>query len=332
MEFLILGPLEARDDGRPVALGAAKQRALLAAAAPPRQRGSCSTDRGSSRTVWPGSGRDEATKALQVAVSRLRPCARQAAGADVIVDAVRRATALTSAQTGALDAAAVRARCSPTARAALAGGDPAEAASVLRRALCRCGAASLWPTSSFHDASPGRRSRGSRRCGLRPPQLEAVARRPRARPPLRRSSARARGRSPRHTPTSEQPAGPAHARALPRGTAGRRAGGLPGAAPPARPTSSGSSRARSCATSRRRSSGRTTGLALRVPGAGAVARAAAAGRGLRGARTATPWAALGSRALVVAAASCGRARRRPPSPSRSSATSRPSRPHRTPSP
>ena len=71
MEFRILGPLEAWDDeANPLVMGGAKQRALLAAAASPRQRGRL------QRPLIAGSvgrgGSRHGPKALQVHVSQLR--------------------------------------------------------------------------------------------------------------------------------------------------------------------------------------------------------------------------------------------------------------------
>src|ERR687893_628656 len=70
MEFQILGPLEVRDGDRSVALGGAKQRALLAMLLL-RANEPVAMDR-LVDALWPESPRSEAINALQVAVSRLR--------------------------------------------------------------------------------------------------------------------------------------------------------------------------------------------------------------------------------------------------------------------
>lgn len=70
MQFGILGPLEVRDEGRPVPLGGAKQRAVLAALLLNANR-VVSTDQ-LADALWGDSPPDTAATALQVYVSRLR--------------------------------------------------------------------------------------------------------------------------------------------------------------------------------------------------------------------------------------------------------------------
>jgi DNA-binding SARP family transcriptional activator len=70
MEFLILGPLEAHEGGRKLALGGTKQRALLAMLLLNANR-VVSNDR-LIDALWGGADSEDAAKALQVAVSRLR--------------------------------------------------------------------------------------------------------------------------------------------------------------------------------------------------------------------------------------------------------------------
>src|SRR5688500_17038120 len=70
MEFRILGPLEVRDCDRTLALGGAKQRALLAVLLL-RVGQPVSMDQ-LVDALWPESPREEGVKALQVAISRLR--------------------------------------------------------------------------------------------------------------------------------------------------------------------------------------------------------------------------------------------------------------------
>src|SRR5215218_4771625 len=70
MDFHILGPIEAIEDGRPVVLGGAKQRALLGMLLLHANE-VVSSDRLIDE-LWAGDRREEAIKSLQVAVSRLR--------------------------------------------------------------------------------------------------------------------------------------------------------------------------------------------------------------------------------------------------------------------
>ena len=70
VEFLILGPLEARSDGRTVALGAPRQRLLLAAlllSAPAPLRRELLIDE-----IWGATPPASARHAVEVYVSRLR--------------------------------------------------------------------------------------------------------------------------------------------------------------------------------------------------------------------------------------------------------------------
>ena len=70
MEFRILGPLEVLEEGRPVALGGAKQRALLAVLLLHANE-VVSRDRLIDE-LWGGEPPDTAHTALQVHVSQLR--------------------------------------------------------------------------------------------------------------------------------------------------------------------------------------------------------------------------------------------------------------------
>ena len=79
MEFRILGPLEVEEEGRPVKLGGAKQRTLLAALLL-RANEVVSRDRLIDE-LWSASPPDTAPTALQVYVSQLR----KAIGRDLIV-------------------------------------------------------------------------------------------------------------------------------------------------------------------------------------------------------------------------------------------------------
>src|SRR3954471_5297320 len=79
MEFRILGPLEVADDGRPLALGGTKQRALLALLLL-RANEVVSRDRLIDE-LWNGSPPDSGKTALQVHISQLR----KALGRDLIL-------------------------------------------------------------------------------------------------------------------------------------------------------------------------------------------------------------------------------------------------------
>src|SRR5262245_19595687 len=70
MKFRILGPLEALEEGRPVALGGSKQRALLAILLL-HANNVVSRDRLTDH-LWGGSPPDTAQTALQVHISQLR--------------------------------------------------------------------------------------------------------------------------------------------------------------------------------------------------------------------------------------------------------------------
>ena len=70
MEFRILGPIEAIDGDRPLALGGSKQRALLGMLL--LHAGEVVSSDRLIDELWPGERREEAVKSLQVAVSRLR--------------------------------------------------------------------------------------------------------------------------------------------------------------------------------------------------------------------------------------------------------------------
>jgi DNA-binding SARP family transcriptional activator len=70
MDFQILGPIEARDGDQPVALGGTKQRALLGMLL--LHAGEVVSSDRLIDELWAGERREEAVRALQVAVSRLR--------------------------------------------------------------------------------------------------------------------------------------------------------------------------------------------------------------------------------------------------------------------
>jgi DNA-binding SARP family transcriptional activator len=137
MDYRILGPLEVRDGDRAVALGGAKQRALLALLLL-RANEAVATDQ-LLEALWPASPREEGVKALQVAVSRLR----RALGSAATLTTRRPGYALRVGD-GELDAVRFE-RLAEEGRAALAGGDAATASRLLRRALA------LWHGDALSD-------------------------------------------------------------------------------------------------------------------------------------------------------------------------------------
>ena len=70
MDFRILGPIEVIDDDRPLALGGTRQRALLGMLL--LHAGEVVSSDRLIEELWPGERREDASGALQVAVSRLR--------------------------------------------------------------------------------------------------------------------------------------------------------------------------------------------------------------------------------------------------------------------
>lgn len=126
MEFRILGPLEAFDGDRAIALGGTRQRALLAMLLLNARR-VVSTDRLIDE-LW--LGERGAEKALQVAISRLR----KALGSELIV--TRPPGYELRIDAGDLDLGRFEASAAG-GRAALAAGDPAAASKKLDEALAQ---------------------------------------------------------------------------------------------------------------------------------------------------------------------------------------------------
>src|SRR4051794_19596585 len=126
MDFRILGPLEAFDGDRTIALGGTRQRALLAMLLLHAPR-VVSTDRLIDE-LWPGERGAE--KALQVAVSRLR----KTLGHELIV--TRPPGYELRIDAGELDLGLFQAFAAQ-GRAALAAGDPAAASEKLDEALAQ---------------------------------------------------------------------------------------------------------------------------------------------------------------------------------------------------
>ena len=129
----ILGPLEVEREGRPVALGGARQRALLALLLLHANQ-AVSADR-LVEELWGEPTPARAVKRLQVAVTRLRR-ALDADGADAGAAPLRTASGgyLLAVAPGELDADVFQARVHD-GREALAAGEPARAAELLGGAL-----------------------------------------------------------------------------------------------------------------------------------------------------------------------------------------------------
>ena len=130
----VLGPLEVTDAaGGPVRVGGQRVRALLILLA--MDAGRVVSARSLIERLWPDERPADAANALQSLVSRLRVALRQAGLPDGVVEssAVGYRLAVSRAAVDALEFEA-QARAG---RQALAGGDPATAARLLRHALAR---------------------------------------------------------------------------------------------------------------------------------------------------------------------------------------------------
>ena len=134
MEFRILGPLEAYDGDHRLALGGARQRALLALLLLHANE-VVSSDR-LAEELWGDAGGAEGSKALQVAVSRLRRALEpaRAAGEESRVLLTRPPGYELRVATGQLDLQRFE-ELAEGARAALAAANPAAASEGLREAL-----------------------------------------------------------------------------------------------------------------------------------------------------------------------------------------------------
>jgi DNA-binding SARP family transcriptional activator/tetratricopeptide (TPR) repeat protein len=134
MDFNILGPIEAIEANRPLALGGSKQRALLGMLLLHANE-VVSSDRLIDE-LWAGEGREEAVRALQVAVSRLRKALEpdRATGANSRVVVTRAPGYELRVDPQRLDAKRFEALVSE-GRQALAGGDPRSAREKLNAAL-----------------------------------------------------------------------------------------------------------------------------------------------------------------------------------------------------
>jgi predicted ATPase/DNA-binding SARP family transcriptional activator len=130
----VLGPLEVTDAaGRPVRVGGQRVRALLILLA--MDAGRVVSARSLIERLWPEERPADAANALQSLVSRLRVALRQAGLPDGVLESSAVGYRL-AAPAAAVDALAFEAQAR-AGRQALAGGDPATAARLLREALAR---------------------------------------------------------------------------------------------------------------------------------------------------------------------------------------------------
>src|SRR5919204_1526851 len=140
MRFCVLGPLEAFEDGRPVAVGGGRQRALLALLLV--HAGEVVSRDRLIEELWSGAPPAGASHSLDAYVSRLRRALREAGGEGILVTRAP-GYVLYAAQTDAGEfEAAVR-----RGQEALAAGEWARAASLLREALA------LWRGSAYVEVA-----------------------------------------------------------------------------------------------------------------------------------------------------------------------------------
>ena len=166
MEFRILGPLEVTAGGRPLEVGGARARAVLAMLIVHANR-VVPADR-LAEELWPGQPPGKAAASLQVRVSELRKAFRSAGEADRLV--TQPPGYLLRVAPGELDAARFAALAAQ-AGAALTGGDPSAAAGQLDEALA------LWhgdPLAGL-DAAPFARAEAGRLAEARLAALESRA-------------------------------------------------------------------------------------------------------------------------------------------------------------
>jgi YVTN family beta-propeller protein len=157
MRFRVLGPLEADEDGRPVAIGGGRQRALLALLLVEAGQ-TVSRDRLIDE-LWAGRPPPSASQSLDAYLSRLRRAFREAGAGDVIVTRAPAGYALPDPDTDAAEFARLVAQ----AGAARSAGDPAESAARLREAFA------LWRGGAYEDVAgaPWARAEIERLEGLR---------------------------------------------------------------------------------------------------------------------------------------------------------------------
>ena len=255
LDFRLLGPLEVADGGRVLALGGAKQRALLAVLLL-RANEVVSIDRLIDE-LWGDEPPPTAAKVVQVYVSQLRKALAQAGREPVIM--TRPPGYVARVEPGELDVARFE-RELDRARRARSAGNPEEATRLLREALA------LWRGQALADFSyePFAQPAIARLEELRLAALEE-----------RVESDLALGRDSdlvgevealvARVPAAGGSAGPADAGALPLRASGRGARGVPAGRGAFSSTSSGSTRAHRCRSSRRQSCARIRSSSRRRP-------------------------------------------------------------------
>ncbi len=251
LEIAILGPLEARSDGEMLRVPPGKQRALLCllvVRAPHPVAAEAAAE-----ALWPEAPPAEATRSLQVTVSRLRrSLAPAGASVETLPSGYRLAVADAAIDARRFEALLERARA---ARAH----DAAAARRLLDEALA------LWRGPALADAAFEEFAQGEI---ARLEELRLVALEERLdaaagdrRRDARRRRARAAGR---RAPVARKARRPADARAVSLRAPGRRAGRVHARAPADWTRSSGSSRRQSCSSCRARSCDRMRRLLLQA--------------------------------------------------------------------
>ena len=223
----VLGPLEVTDAaGLPVRVGGQRVRALLILLA--LDAGRVVSARSLIERLWPQERPTDAANALQSLVSRLRVALRRAGLPDGVLESTAVGYRL-AASPAAVDALAFESQARAGAQA-LAGGDPATAARLLREALARWRGPALADVAGQEfAAAPAARlaelrsaalldrieaelALGVAGSGLIGELRELTAGRPARRAPGRAADARPRrrrppGRGPRGLPANPRPAG-----------------------------------------------------------------------------------------------------------------------------
>ena len=214
MQIRVLGHLEASVDDRPLALGGAKQRAVLAMLGLEANR-TVSADR-LIEGLWGEQAPASAPKMVQNYVWRLRGVLAADGGAQIVTHGRGYELRI---DPELVDVRRFERLVAEAGRAAEAG-EPA----TRRTRRWRCFAATRWPTWPT-SRSRRRRSGGSRSCGVTAAEL-AIERGPRRRSPPG-GHRRDRGAAGRE-PAARAAARAADAGAVPVRAPGRGAGGVPG--------------------------------------------------------------------------------------------------------
>ena len=223
----VLGPLEVTDAaGLPVRVGGQRVRALLILLA--LDAGRVVSARSLIERLWPQERPADAANALQSLVSRLRVALRQAGLPDGVLESTAVGYRL-AASPAAVDALAFESQARAGAQA-LAGGDPATAARLLREALARWRGPALADVAGEEFAAAPAARLAELRGAAQLDRIEAELalgaagpgpdrrapradrRRPARRAPGRAADARPRrrrppGRGPRRLPANPRPAG-----------------------------------------------------------------------------------------------------------------------------